>query len=67
MSCILMISDSHLEVMVQSLPEVREAMAQAGKCLVCDGPFINSWLECVKFIQAKKVSNIIITLFFICT
>lgn len=48
-------SDSNLEVIVQSMPEVRDTLAQAGKCLVCEGPFINSWLECVQFVQARKV------------
>ena len=48
-------SDSNLEVIVQSIPEVRDTLAQAGKCLVCEGPFINSWLECVQFVQARKV------------
>ena len=39
----------------QSVGEWLEEFAQSsGVCALCQGPFIDSWLECVKFVNLKK-------------
>ena len=37
-------------------PGVREMLSQASRCAVCSEAFLNTWLECVKFVKAKQVS-----------
>ena len=32
-------------------------LSQSSKCAVCDQAFLNTWLECVKFVDAQKVTN----------
>lgn len=49
------LSDSQLEAIVDATPELKHSLYQVGKCAVCKGPFINSWLDCVHFVEAKKV------------
>ena len=38
-------------------PQVREMLAQSSKCAVCGESFLNTWLECVQFVDAHRVSN----------
>ncbi|XP_059154431.1 leucine-rich repeat-containing protein 69-like [Physella acuta] len=35
-------------------PDIRNMLAQSSKCALCGAPFLNTWLECVKFVDAKK-------------
>jgi len=37
-------------------PGVREMLSQASRCAVCSEAFLNTWLECVKFVKAHGVS-----------
>ncbi|CAL1532741.1 unnamed protein product [Lymnaea stagnalis] len=39
---------------IRSYPDVRNMLAQSSKCAVCSNAFLNTWLECVKFVDAKK-------------
>lgn len=41
--------------MVQTVPIVNELLSKGGICSVCNGPFFNSWLDCVEYVQSKKV------------
>lgn len=58
-------SDSQLEAIVDATPELKHSLYQFGKCAVCKGPFINCWLDCVHFVQAKKVLYFIAILYII--
>ena len=40
---------------IRHYPEVREMLSQSSKCAVCDQAFLNTWLECVKFVDSNKV------------
>jgi Leucine-rich repeat (LRR) protein len=36
-------------------PEIRKSLSAAQKCPICGESFLNTWLECVQFINSKKV------------
>ncbi|CAK8681307.1 uncharacterized protein LOC143460611 [Clavelina lepadiformis] len=40
--------------MIRYFPGVRDMLSQASRCAVCSEAFLNTWLECVKFVKAKK-------------
>ena len=42
--------------MIIYFPGVREMLSQASRCAVCSEAFLNTWLECVKFVKADSVS-----------
>jgi len=39
---------------IRHYPEVRQMLAQSSKCAVCGDAFLNTWLECVQFVDAKE-------------
>ncbi|KAK6169205.1 hypothetical protein SNE40_020301 [Patella caerulea] len=51
---------SYLRKCIRHYPDIRDMLSQASKCAVCGESFLNTWLECVRFISTKqnlKVSN----------
>ena len=48
---------SYLRRAIKHYPQIREMLAQASRCAVCGESFLNTWLECVKFVDAKSVSS----------
>ena len=44
---------SYLRKAVRHYPELRDMLAQCSKCAVCGEAFLNTWLECVHFLDAK--------------
>lgn len=52
---------SYLRRAIKHYPQIREMLAQASRCAVCGESFLNTWLECVKFVDAKsdlKLNNL---------
>jgi hypothetical protein len=47
--------DHQLRQAVQSVAELKHLLSQVGLCAICNGPFINSWLDCVEFVPANKI------------
>lgn len=45
---------SIIRQMIPFFPGVREILTQASKCAVCGQAFLNTWLECVKFVKAAE-------------
>ncbi|PIK48392.1 hypothetical protein BSL78_14752 [Apostichopus japonicus] len=39
---------------IRHYPDIRDMLAQASKCALCGGAFLNTWLECVCFIDGHK-------------
>jgi hypothetical protein len=50
------VRDSKLNNVVQYYPDVKNMLLQCTKCNHCSFYFLNTWLECVKFVDLKKVS-----------
>lgn len=46
---------SPLRVEVKQYPELQGILKMALTCFVCGGPFLNTWLECVQFVEARKL------------
>ncbi|XP_064641390.1 leucine-rich repeat-containing protein 69-like isoform X1 [Lineus longissimus] len=46
---------SYLRRSIRHFPQIREMLAQSSRCAVCGESFLNTWLECVQFIDGKKV------------
>jgi len=40
---------------IQFFPGLAETLAGADDCAVCGGPYLNTWLECVQFLDSRKV------------
>ena len=38
-------------------------LQQSSRCAVCGESFLNTWLECVKFLDAKKVRLLFVFIF----
>ena len=36
---------------------MKEMLSYAMECPVCGESFLNTWLECVRFVDSKKVRN----------
>ena len=53
--CTLYNSDSGLERLIKSNPSTSDMLNRVGKCALCDGPFVHSWLDCVEFVNSRKV------------
>ncbi|KAK3770937.1 hypothetical protein RRG08_032871 [Elysia crispata] len=45
---------SHMRRAIRFYPDLRTMLAQSSKCAVCGDSFLNTWLECVKFIDARS-------------
>ncbi|XP_061162754.1 leucine-rich repeat-containing protein 69-like [Saccostrea echinata] len=45
---------SYLRRAIRHYPQIKEMLAQASKCAVCGESFLNTWLECVCFVDAKE-------------
>ncbi|XP_039248635.2 leucine-rich repeat-containing protein 69-like [Styela clava] len=43
---------------IRDFPAAREMLSQASKCAVCSDAFLNTWLECVKFISTSSEKEI---------
>ena len=50
---------SYLRRSIRHYPQIRDMLAQASKCAVCGESFLNTWLECVRFVDAKGVGIIL--------
>ena len=35
-------------------PVLQALVEQGGSCASCHGPFVNSWLECVRFVSVRE-------------
>lgn len=46
---------SQLRQFIKLFPDSRNILSQCSKCAYCQNYFLNTWLECVKFIDVKKV------------
>lgn len=42
---------------IRHFPKVQEMLQYASECAVCGQSFLNTWLECVHFVDANRVSN----------
>ena len=42
---------------IRHFPKVQEMLQYASECAVCGHSFLNTWLECVHFVDAHRVSN----------
>jgi hypothetical protein len=47
---------SYLRRAIKHYPNIREMLAQSSRCAVCEESFLNTWLECVRFVDAHQVS-----------
>jgi len=36
-------------------PDLQDMLSHWGQCALCSQPFLTTWLECVQFINTKKV------------
>ncbi|XP_041455621.1 leucine-rich repeat-containing protein 69-like isoform X1 [Lytechinus variegatus] len=45
---------SYLRRAIRHYPNVRDMLAQASKCALCGESFLNTWLECVCFVDGHK-------------
>ncbi|XP_072024227.1 uncharacterized protein [Amphiura filiformis] len=45
---------SYLRKAIRHYPNVRDMLAQASKCALCGESFLNTWLECVRFVDGHK-------------
>jgi hypothetical protein len=48
---------SYLRRAIRHYPNIREMLSQSSKCAVCGESFLNTWLECVRFMDAHKVRS----------
>lgn len=46
---------SFIRVQLREHPRIKEMLSYAMGCPVCGGSFLNMWLECVRFVDSKKV------------
>ena len=44
-----------LRARLRMYPALREMLARCGFCPVCGQAFLETWLECVRFIEPRKV------------
>ncbi|KAK7114023.1 leucine-rich repeat-containing protein 69-like [Littorina saxatilis] len=47
---------SYLRKAIRRYPDLRDMLAQCSKCAVCGEAFLNTWLECVHFLDAKGMN-----------
>lgn len=43
---------------IRHYPQIKDMLAQASKCAVCGESFLNTWLECVRFVEAQRVRTL---------
>eukprot|EP00112_Aurelia_sp_Birch-Aquarium-sp1_P015790 Seg3528.1 transcript_id=Seg3528.1/GoldUCD/mRNA.D3Y31 product="Leucine-rich repeat-containing protein 69" protein_id=Seg3528.1/GoldUCD/D3Y31 len=48
-------TSSYMRIEVKYNKTAQEILAGASECVVCGEPFLNTWLECVRFVDAKKI------------
>lgn len=48
-------STSDMRVQIKFYPELEEMLKSTLSCAVCGEPFLNTWLECVQFVDGKKM------------
>ena len=49
---------SILKNQLQHSPEAQSILKMALNCFVCGGPFLNTWLECVQFVDTRNIWKI---------
>ena len=42
---------------LKKFPEVEDLLNDGLDCALCRNPFLNTWLECVRFVDSKKVGS----------
>ena len=47
--------NANLASTLAQYPDIQHLLLNSGKCVVCEQPVVNSWLECVQFLPTKKV------------
>ncbi|KAK7497646.1 hypothetical protein BaRGS_00011041 [Batillaria attramentaria] len=47
---------SYLRRAIRHYPQMRDMLAQCSKCAVCGEAFLNTWLECVHFLDARSMN-----------
>ncbi|XP_071785484.1 leucine-rich repeat-containing protein 69-like isoform X1 [Asterias amurensis] len=45
---------SYMRRAIRHYPNIRDMLAQASKCALCGSSFLNTWLECVRFVDGHK-------------
>ena len=48
-------SRSYVRRFIRHFPKIQEMLQYGSECAVCGESFLNTWLECVHFVDAKKV------------
>ena len=46
---------SHVKMSIKCYPKIQEMLQYSSDCAVCGDSFLNTWLECVQFVDARKV------------
>ena len=46
---------SYVKLSVRHYPKIQEMLQYSSECAVCGESFLNTWLECVHFVDARKV------------
>ena len=47
--------------MAASEPALRSLVEEGGSCASCHGPFVHSWLECVRFVRVREALPHVVT------
>ena len=42
---------------LQLYPELRDLLSKCSNCAVCDEAFLNTWLECVRFVDGQVIRH----------
>jgi len=50
-----LIRRSYVRRFIRHFPKIQEMLQYSSECAVCGESFLNTWLECVHFVDAKKV------------
>lgn len=56
--CFVLCRRSYIKRAIRHFPKVQEMLQYASDCAVCGQSFLNTWLECVHFVDAHKVRKI---------
>ena len=56
--CFVLCRRSFIKRAIRHFPKVQEMLQYASDCAVCGQSFLNTWLECVHFVDAHKVRKI---------
>ncbi|CAD5110837.1 DgyrCDS199 [Dimorphilus gyrociliatus] len=52
---------SYLRRSIRHYPAIREMLSQSSRCALCGEAFLNTWLECVRFIDSEQINTLKIT------